>query len=384
MSRHAHRRRTPAAAPLYRRLLLGFLAFLTAATVLVVAEPFPAEPDSGGVATEPAGRWSHVSQWPELRGRLSASLTRLARTRAAAPPPAAASPSAGTPPAATPPPTRPETSAAPVPAADTPPAPTPAPVDAPRGGALSWAPPQLQSPETITLSSSRTSVTLDDRRDYVIDLPDTPLDAPNGVSVTGGRNVVIIGGEIRTSVRDGEARGLYLKNQRGTVHVEGLRLSGAQAMEGINLAQPYGATVQLQNIRVDAVHGSNGGHHADVLQTWSGPARLRIDRLEGWTTYQGFFLDPLKFGAPAPELFDLRNVVLRDVGGVSAYLLWDSGTYPITTRDVTVVPAGRSFPGQVLWSQTGAWGSVRSGTSATPSPLTGNPGVGYVSPGYGG
>jgi len=249
-------------------------------------------------------------------------------------------------------------------------------------GVLTWAPPVLDDPVTVQLAPGRTSLKLDLARDYVVQLPATPLDTSNGVSIYGGHDVVLVGGEVRTA-----GRGLYLRDQTGTVHVEGVRLSGAGATEGIDLDQRRGATVQLQNIAVETVNGSRSGDHADVLQTWAGPERLRVDRLEGSSTYQGLFLDPHKFLDDSPELFDLRNTVLRDAGGRSAYLLWQSGTFPITTQDVTVVPApGKAFPGQVLWEKQGqgTWDHVARGDAATPSPLLGVPGTGYTSPGYAG
>ena len=52
-------------------------------------------------------------------------------------------------------------------------------------------------------------------------------------------------------------------------------------------------------------------NHPDVLQTWSGPPELRVDRLSGTTRYQGFFLHPTQFGSGVPpRLFDLRRVDL--------------------------------------------------------------------------
>jgi len=246
---------------------------------------------------------------------------------------------------------------------------------------LSWAPPELDDPITVKVTQRKKSLKLDPKKDYVVELPDTPLELNKGLSISGGNDVVLIGGEIVTN-----GRGLYLKNQTGTVHVEGLRLSGDKATEGINLDQRKGAVVQLQNIAVETVTGSYSGKHADVLQTWGGPEVLRVDRLEGSTTYQGFFLDPRKFHKVTPELFDIRNTVLRDSGKKSAYLLWQSGTFPIKTENVTVVRNPRKpFPKQVLWVKKGqeSWSGVREGDSATPSPLIGEPGTDYVTPGYG-
>lgn len=108
--------------------------------------------------------------------------------------------------------------------------------------------------------------------------------------------------------------------------VEGLHISGADLAEGIQLDQRRGAIVQLQNIRVDTVHGTQQGHHADVLQTWAGPRQLRVDGLTGSTGYQGMMLNPRDgaFGGkqrPRPELFDFRRV---DISGndKSGYLVW--------------------------------------------------------------
>ncbi|MGY5882430.1 hypothetical protein [Modestobacter lacusdianchii] len=250
-------------------------------------------------------------------------------------------------------------------------------------GRLTWAPPRLDAPITVHVSDKNNNLQLRDDRDYVIDMPDASLRAANGLTISGGNDVVLIGGEIQASLRNGTARGLYLKNQTGTIHVEGLRLSGDRATEGINLDQRKGATVQLQNIAVGTVRGSYSGNHADVLQTWGGPEVLRIDRLDGSTTYQGFFLDPTKFHDDTPKHFDFRNIVLRDVGRTSAYLMWQSGDFPITTQNVTVVRnPGKAFPKYVLRSRVGSWQDVANGSSATPSPLLGKPGLGYTTPGY--
>ena len=250
-------------------------------------------------------------------------------------------------------------------------------------GRLTWAPPRLDDPITIRVSADNDDLRLDDDRDYRIEMPEHALRSRGGLTISGGHDVVLIGGHIEAQMANGTARGLYLKNQTGTLHIEGLRLSGDQATEGINLDQRKGATVQLQNVSVGTVRGSYSGNHADVLQTWGGPDVLRVDRLEGWTQYQGFFLDPTKFHDDAPSHFDLRNVVLRDSGQRSAYLLWQSGNFPISTQDVTVVRnPGKPFPQQVLRSARGSWDDVQNGSSNTPSPLVGEPGTSYVSPGY--
>lgn len=257
---------------------------------------------------------------------------------------------------------------------------------------LSWAPPTLTDPVVIDVSSSRRDLVLDPTKDYLLRMPGTPLSVLGGLRVTGGRNVVLIGGEISIpagATAVGEAnRGLYLKGQTGTVHVEGLAITGAGLGEGINLDQRAGGVVQLQNLRIDTVQGSATGHHADLLQTWAGPRKLLVDGLTGSTQYQGLFLLPLQLGTQRPEIVDLRRV---DITGTqtSGHLIWrDTQTWPLTLTDVWLAPRYPSNPTTFLSpSGTGpgteAWPSVRVGAPPggqfVPS---GAAGVGYVSPGY--
>ncbi len=273
------------------------------------------------------------------------------------------------------------------------PTPTPSQAPEPEPGApavLTWAPPELVDPETVELSAENRSVTLEPDRDYVLELPDEPVEVRGGITVEGGRNVVLVGGEIRVG-EEGEGndrRALLLRDQTGTVHVEGLLLSGPGLAEGINLDQRLGAVVQLQNIRVETVHGEEDGHHADVLQTWAGPAELRIDRLSGRTTYQGFFLLPLQHGdQDAPRLFDLRNIDLVGEDG-AGYLLWrDDADWPLAAREVWVAREGSTGASGYVWddgSRAAAdWAQVRTGTPPDgPFVPEGSVGVGYTSPGY--
>lgn len=62
---------------------------------------------------------------------------------------------------------------------------------------LSWAPPKLDKPETVQLGERRGyGLKLKKDRDYIVKLPkDKPFIGE--LNIYGGRNVVIIGGEIR-------------------------------------------------------------------------------------------------------------------------------------------------------------------------------------------
>ncbi|MBO1752660.1 hypothetical protein J4G33_12675 [Actinotalea sp. BY-33] len=262
--------------------------------------------------------------------------------------------------------------------------------DAPR---LTWRPPALVSPQVVAISATNRTPRLDDTRDYVIQMPATPLEVDGGVTISGGRNVVLVGGTISIPAGAQQAnhanRGLFLKDQTGTVHVEGLLITGPGLGEGINLDQRKGAVVQLQNVRVETTHGSFETNHADVLQTWAGPRVLRVDRLSGTTQYQGFFLLPQQFGTQAqPEVMDLRRVDLHGTAG-SGYLLWRDGLeWPLRVQDVWVAPSNPGSRDSFLWPKgtapgTDAWPQVDVGTPPGGEFVpAGRAGVGYTSPGY--
>lgn len=262
---------------------------------------------------------------------------------------------------------------------------------APRAERLTWAPPKLDKPILVTVTAATPKIELRPDRDYIVRLPSSPLTLKGGLRIEGGRNVVLLGGEIvvpsRSEAPDSRDRtGLLLKNQTGTIHVEGLRISGDLA-EGINLDQSEGATVVLQNIHVDTVHGSRGGHHADVLQTWAGPARLRVDGLVGSTEYQGLFLLPQQFVDTPPESFDLRRIVITGepdgANGGAAYLLWTDDTAPwLDARDILLIDQRTDLEGMLR--PPSVWESAVT-LATTPERAVlpaGTPGTGYSSPGY--
>jgi hypothetical protein len=229
-------------------------------------------------------------------------------------------------------------------------------------------------------------------------MPDTPLTGRGGLVIEGGHNVVLIGGEIDIPMQPGNPpssdsrRGLYLNNQTGTVHVEGLLIQGPDLSEGINLSEPLGAVVQIENVRVDDVHARDeaefSDNHPDVLQTWAGPAELRVDRLSGSSGYQGLFLAPNQFGSqPPPRQVTLSHVDLRGTATPKpcyCFLLWKDGSFPINTEDVWLMPHPGDEFSHTLWPSAAQWSKVRRG----PPPggefvPAGVAGTSYASPGYG-
>jgi len=180
------------------------------------------------------------------------------------------------------------------------PPPTPAPqslLKTPNPGAplLTWAPPQLVNPQTIALPPGPSTADLDPARDYIITLPRS---GKEDTYIKGGHNIVMIGGHISTADtkppwNSPEHRGIYFTETTGTVHIEGILIDNAALGrgDGIDIAAPL-ATVQIENVRVVGLTGSEDTNHADVVQPWGGVKEMRIDRLTGSTDYQGLHIQP--------------------------------------------------------------------------------------------
>jgi hypothetical protein len=258
---------------------------------------------------------------------------------------------------------------------------------------LAWAPPRLVDPITVRVGAPGT-LKLDPSRDYVIRMPRHPVTGPGGLVISGGHDVVLVGGTIEIPQLGPDAsiearRGLYLADQTGTIHVEGIHIEGAGLSEGIDLSEPLGAIVQLENIRIDRLRARDEVHwtdnHPDLVQTWSGPAVLRIDGLSGVTDYQGLFLAPNQFAPQVPmRSIDVRRVNIVSAHACTCVLLWNASPFPaIAASDVWLAPTrGRSLA-SVLWPKSTAWPGARLGVPPTgPFVPAGTVGVGYRTPGY--
>jgi hypothetical protein len=253
---------------------------------------------------------------------------------------------------------------------------------------LAWAPPRLHRPQTIVVDQRTPTLNLDNARDYRIKLPRKALNLPNGLAISGGHDIVLIGGRIEvpatTSVKGAHGRGLYLRNQTGTVHVEGLRIGGRGLTEGIDLGQPFRNTVQLENIHIDRVRYPAGlPTHPDLLQTWSGPGVLRVDRFAGTTEYQGMFLNPEELGSSRPRVFDLRNVAINGSGPRAAYLLWQATPFQLRVTGVTVRTTAARSSRLLFWPNPQTWGGARvAAAGGTHASARVRAGATYRTPGY--
>ncbi len=268
--------------------------------------------------------------------------------------------------------------------------------DAPRK--LSWAPPALVDPVVKSIGPQRSNLKLDKAKDYILKLPENEPYVGE-LNIYGGHNVVVIGGTVRIPTDEqgytGSKRAVYLKEQTGTIHIEGLHITGDGLHEGFNLDEREpGCVVQLQNIRVEYLRGSYSDNHADVIQTWAGPDVLRIDGLTGFTQYQGFFLLPnqhftLEDGGFVPSEWDFRNINLVGDETASAYLLWtQSGDTqpPIALTNVWARPRTQNLGNrpQYLWPKNDpVWNPVLEGLPPDGDFVPAEScGIGYVSPGY--
>lgn len=226
---------------------------------------------------------------------------------------------------------------------------------------LKWSPPTLENPITINLGSGKTSTTLDDSRDYIINFP--PGKKVGATLLKGGRNVVIKGGYITIPTgtsNDSERRAIYIVDQAGTqegrtVHIEGVLIDGSGGGDSDGIVANADKTIlQVQNSRIVNLTGSYAGFHNDVIQPWGGLKELRVDRLTGSSNYQGL---QIQADLGPIERADLSNIDLtyNSVGVQDGgYLAWFtngscSNAFPITLDEVYLTPkSGRSL-GKSVW-----------------------------------
>ena len=172
------------------------------------------------------------------------------------------------------------------------------------GGALQhleWAPPELVSPQVVTVASGHDPdvLHLSTKQDYVVKLPAGGIHGT--VEINGGHNVVLIGGEVAVPATanqtdngaDDTDTAIYVRAATGTVHIEGvlIRADANTRLDGIDVNAPL-ATVQVENVRVEDVYGSRTTEHGDVIQTWGGAKALRVDGLTANGDYQGLTIGP--------------------------------------------------------------------------------------------
>lgn len=292
-------------------------------------------------------------------------------------------------------------------------------------GRLSWKPPTLISPTVVDVPTGFYSGTFGAQEDVILELPASTRIST--ISVTGGRNVVVIGGTNLLNSGTSGSSIMRFQSVSGHVFIEGVSIDanlGAATPNHHDAIDAYGDTagpyvnvpdVTIENCRVVGVNGSSATNHADIYQPQGAIGRLRIDKLTGRSNYQGLFVPPQN---PIGSR-DLRRIDLGyEAGGDPVtYLLWlqdsNAAQSPVRTllSEVYVEPrAGQTIPAQAVFPSTGevdtsakAIGALSfdggasaywpdevatTGSAKTGPPTTGEfvpagvAGFGYVSPGY--
>ncbi len=241
----------------------------------------------------------------------------------------------------------------------------PAPITVPPPGPSAWDRPALSNPTTIQISDANHVLVLDQSLDYIVQCPPGTLELSSALNIWGGHNVVFENCALDLANPDWAAR---FSDQSGTLWIHDVHFGGANLTGGIQFQEP-GATVVMRDVLFDTVHGSQSTNHAELIQTWAGPARLMIDGLTGSTTYQGLFLEPNQYySGPAPAVFDLRHIDIDDSQG--AYALW--------LGDVTGSPAGDASGAIPTWNVENLYvvpnpARTWTGWWQWPQPSTGDP-----------
>jgi hypothetical protein len=291
---------------------------------------------------------------------------------------------------------------------------------------LRWAPPNTSGYTTQTINTNggvQQTINLTPGVDYVISAPST---ISGGVVLSGGRNVVWIGGEISIPNQSDQGtsdntnrRALLLSGQTGVVHIEGLLLDGTDINEGIDVAAPN-AVVQIQNVRAVNMHAHDESgftdNHVDFIQTWGGCQELRVDKCTFQSDYQGITVkDDFNSSRHVCRLsringksynnlgqyfywFDATagkrgDVYLEDIWAPSDALYTDIGkqVWPDKNNQLTAFPQRAIVNGtSVSWpSQLSPMivGTVTQGQPAADFAPSGTPGLGiagagYTTPGY--
>lgn len=315
---------------------------------------------------------------------------------------------------------------------------------------LTWAPPRCGDDQhrctTLYLKNtgSHQVPLLENSTDYRIYLPTNgPL--AGGITIAGGHDVKIIGGEIDlTYPCSGDASacmGIYIaKNSPGAVFVEGVWIHNASRVgrncpggasgtsqtcstgDGIDVnTADNGAinvnTITLENIRVDGISGCSGyGDHADVFQPYQAPQdTIQIDGMTGVTNCQGLTLDPdLAYSKwhTFPSSITIKNTNLEITSnpysgtahGIAWWLTYGTSCQSglvFLSDDYSSEPLTRHAPpsiwpnpgnhqcgarysrGVVSWRDLRINGSIRTGLPPSGDFVApGAAGLGYLSPGY--
>lgn len=224
---------------------------------------------------------------------------------------------------------------------------------------LTWAPPVLDNPTTITITSdpqNTFTAVLRDDEDAIIELPDNQIVETKGIHIRGGRNVQLIGGSIKATI-PADLRNRAALRFSGTtesVFVEGLVIDtdsklglDALLVGGVLHKPGVCADIYLQNVHIKNGGFSHPTYHSDAFQYYGCTKNTRIDRMSVFANSQGLFLDPQHDTAS----IDMRNVDVNyiDPAHGEGYIMYlrnqpDGRRPPVKLENVYVEPRSMSYP----------------------------------------
>ena len=160
---------------------------------------------------------------------------------------------------------------------------------------LRWAPPAQVSPTIVNVPNGFYPGSFAPDQDVVFVFPSTPRFS--SFICDGGRNVRVIGG---STVKTTAGPALAFINVTGSVFIEGQYIDmNTTSSDAINAGGsiypgPYSAfpDVYIQNCHITGVRGSSSAVHSEVYQPQASVNNLRIDKLTGYSDYQGLFIPP--------------------------------------------------------------------------------------------
>lgn len=237
-------------------------------------------------------------------------------------------------------------------------------------GPLRWQPPgypNYSGYEQITLAAdgSNRSITRDSVTDVLILAPSefNPSVANlGGVTITGCRNLVWIGGRLRidniaASPTQSTQTGIKIRGGAGTFHFEGLDIGGTNLNDAIAFQGITGGStssvVQIQNCRIQnqlpAGTTLASGMHPDCIQFQDAtgfPGTVRLHQNTFNSVYQGIFTqNPI--GAVQVYRTNLRPRLDPNAGQMAHFLFW---------QETSNIPV--SFPDNDVWIEENATNSA--------------------------
>jgi hypothetical protein len=213
-------------------------------------------------------------------------------------------------------------------------------------GVLRWAPPGWDGSGDPTLatsypgytavnvSSPETNLGLSSGVDYFVKITAPLISVADGttsartytLSLSGGRNIVVVGGEIgvtRVNNQDDQVAIIVDGGDpTGQVHLEGLHID---AVNGITHRSPRQVTIQNCWVYVRAYNDDPTNVHADIFQTWdmSAPTDrkggVRIHKMTGYSSWTSF------------TQATTNNLLINQPAFVTAYDVAWSGNHPSYT-----------------------------------------------------